>query len=206
MTDTVQDPARGETRSPLVAVLQLWLFLAVVGQLMHLAGWPMRITGDAVSRTPSVLVALLRLSIYLALAYGLHERSGTAWAALTLELTRSFLQFWMPIVQDESGLGGSFYPAGWVQGLLSALLPALGVVSIALDRGWSPGLHLEALTATAAYLSSGIALMAASRLLQHSREFGIGKRGRLAVLLSHGLPLVLLLTAGERLALFVSPP
>lgn len=204
MTDKDQDPADEETPSPLVAVLQCWLFLAVLGQLMHLAGWPVRITGEALSRTPSVLIALLRMSVYLGLISGLRQRTGTAWAVLVLELGRSSLQFWAPLVLDDGGLGGSFYPAAWTQGLLSAFLPVLGIFSVAVAWGWSPGAHLEALTSTAAYLTSGIALMAAWRLLEHAHEFGVSRRSALVVLVTGGLPLALLLLAGERLALLAS--
>lgn len=199
-----QEQENPELASPLLPLLQGWVFFAALGQLMCLAGWPIRVTGIAVDWNEGVVLSLVRLSVYGALAIGLSRREPVAWAAVCLELARSTAQFWLTISSADGDIVGSFYPAGWSQALLSAILPVLGGVSVALDRGWTPGIRLEALASTVAYMMAGVSLLLAVRLYKHAGDFEVFPSARIAVLLRSGLPLVLILIACERVAVVLS--
>lgn len=199
-----QEQENPDLVSPLVPLLQGWVLFAAVGQLMCLAGWPIRIVGEAPGWREGVLLSLVRLSVYGALAIGLSRREPLAWAGVCLELARGTAQFWLTISGADGDIVGSFYPAGWAQALMSAILPVLGGVSVALANGWTPGIRLEALASTAAYMTAGVSLLLAVRLYKHAGEFAIPPSARAVVLLRSGLPLVLFLLACERIAVVLS--
>lgn len=202
MADTKQE--NPELESPLLPLLQGWVFLAVLGQLMCLAGWPIRVTGAALSWPEGAALSLLRMSVYCALALGLSRREPVAWAGVCLELARGTAQFCFTLGTTQGDLVGSFYPAGWAQALMSAVLPVLGAVSIALANGWTPGIRLEAMATSSAYLLAGVSLLSAVRLYHHAGEFEVTAKTRVAVLLRSGLPVVLFLFACERVAVVLS--
>lgn len=199
-----QEQENPELASPLLPLLQGWVFFAALGQLMCLAGWPIRVMGEALGWREGAVLSLVRLSVYGALALGLSRREPVAWAAVCLELARSTAQFWVTLSAADGDIVGSFYPAGWAQALMSAVLPVLGAVSVALARGWTPGIRLEALASTAAYMLAGVSLLLAVRLYRHAAEFGILTRARVGTLVRSGLPLVLFLLACEQVALHLS--
>lgn len=189
--------ARATHRSSLPDLLAVWLALAALGQVAYLAYWPMALFSRAVPRPVAVGVALVRLGIYAGLAWGLARRERAAWAAVILELARTFMcAAYQAAVQDSATLGGVF-PAVWAQGLLCGLLPLVVGLNAALAGGWRPGAEMEATVSALARGLPGLGAVAAVALRNEFAGFGMARREQWRVVLREGLPYAALLAAVE---------
>ena len=184
----------------LLRVLQVWLCLAVLGQLMYLAHWPMYVLGTAIPQPASLGVAFVRLGIYGGLAWGLLTGREEAWAGIVLEQFRTFLAFVAHSLLQNDMAMGSVYPAGWTQGLLSGALPFVAVLNVALGMGWRPGSRLNENVFALAQYGAVIAFLAGLWLRRQAFLFGVDKAVHQRVLLGRGLPIVLVISGVEALA------
>lgn len=184
------------------ACITAWLFIAALSQLLYLAHWPMHVFGVPVAWLPAGLVALTRLGVYSALAWGMLERRREAWAATILELLRSLVCFMVPVVFGDRT--ASAYPTAWAQGLLTAALPLLLIIDVCLANGWRPHQALEAWLALMLRLWGASAVIAAMWLRRHDEGFDLKPPGGWIGLLKEGLPLVMLMGFVEGAALFWS--
>jgi hypothetical protein len=175
--------------------------LAALGQVFYLAHWPLYVLDTWIPRPAAVGVALVRLGIYLGLAWGILHRERTAWAGTVLELARTFASFILLAFLQDRLLSGDLYPAKWLQGLLCGALPAVWLMNGLLAGGWRPR--------TAVDVASFIRVLAATAgigslgLRRAHGEFGV-PADRTWPALARGLPVVLVLSVVEGLALFLA--
>ena len=192
------------TRGVANQLVEAWLLLAALGQLVYLAQWPMQVWGFSVPALAAVIVALARLGVYTGLAWGLREGNPVARAAAIVELLRSFVLFVVLVRLWGLVLAGSVYPAGWCQGLFGGALPFLVVVNAAIASGWSPGAGIEIVTA---WVAGGLAigLYAAALLLrQEARQAAAGGDAPTREAFWLGLAFPLLLTGIEGAAVLAA--
>jgi hypothetical protein len=188
----------------LLGMLQAWLLLTALAQLMHVGHWPMSLFGVAVPRGAALGVALVRLGLYSGLAWGLGAREPSAWAGTVLELVRTVLVLVLLVLLRRWTSAGVLYPAPWSQGLLGGALPAAMLANLALDAGWRPGSGLEVMIFSGAQMLAGLGALAALWLRDHGLLFGVPPSERGKVLFGKGLPLVLVIGAAEALAVLAA--
>jgi hypothetical protein len=185
-------------------LLQAWLILAALSQLIFVAHWPMYLFGTLIPRLPALGVALVRMGVYSGMAFGLGTRSRAAWAGTILELARTFILLAFLALQRDWVLTGLVYPASWAQGLLSAALPLAFVANVALARGWRPGSSLEMHLAAAVRLLGGLCGLGSLWLRRQGSAFHIPARDQWRTVLREGAPIFVVLTACEFVALQIA--
>jgi len=155
---------------------------------------------------PAVMVALVRMGIYSGLAWGLVRRDPAAWAGCLAELMRSVLLFLVAVWQHERTLTSELFPAWWAQGVFSGALPVLLVLLTALDWGWRPGSGLIVQVSVAARLIVAATVLAAMSLRKQGPMFEIAAPRENRVLITQGLPVVLVLSTAEAVAWYLAGP
>lgn len=183
-----------------VGLLPFWFLLAAFAQLLYLVHWPLYLGGRWLPLLPAVVVAFARMGLYTGVGLGLLRRDRTAWAAGVWEVARTVVLFLASVFFHGGSLMGALFPAWWAQGLLSAALPLLLVLLVAVDWGWRPGSGLEVNIMAAARILIAASVIGALSLRRRGEEFGVESRAGWRVLFGAGLPLVLVLSAVEAAA------
>lgn len=183
----------------LVRFAPFWFVLAGFSQLVYLTGWPMALFGVPARAPWSIGVALVRMGVYLGIGWGLWEREPTSWAAAVLESARTGITFLVAIWVRDWLTGSPVYPAWWMQGLLTALLPALVIVNACLARGWRPGQGLELVVRTVASMAAATHVVGANTLGGSAPEYDLSPEERRAALL-RAIPLLMVVWTVEGLA------
>jgi hypothetical protein len=195
-TDSPDDGAE-ESPDSLSALLPYWFLLAALAQLLFLFGWPMFVYGRWAPYPAVAAVALTRLGLYTALGAGLLRRDRIAWAGGLVEILRSVLLFLVAVWGHDGSLTDALFPAWWVQGLFSAVLPVHFGLLVAMEWGWRPGGTLEGYTMIAARILVAVAVVAAMSLRRSGTAMGVPRKRQLRAVLVSGLPFGVLITAVE---------
>ena len=195
-------PAAPLSRPLAWRLIVAWVMLAALAQLLYLGHWPMHVLGVPVSWASGVGVALVRIGFYTGMAWGLIGGSRVAWAATVLELARSLLFFFVPVVFGDRSLTVSAYPTLWAQGLLTAGLVFLLPLDIALALSWRPPPQLEPALAIAMRVWGSSAALAGLWLRRYTVGYDVPPEGADWTMLRDGLPPVLLISAVEGGAVF----
>jgi len=115
------------------------LLAAAIAQVVYLARWPLDLWTAPISFGLAAGVSVARAGVYTALAWGLRTGEPGVRSLAAIEFARSVLLFVLVFVIGQGGVGSALYPAPWCQGVLSAGLPLLVAINVALNRGWQPG-------------------------------------------------------------------
>jgi hypothetical protein len=183
----------------LVRLAPFWFVLAGLSQLVYLTGWPMALFGVPASAPWSIAIALIRMGVYLGIGCGLWAREPTAWAAAVMESARTGIAFLVAIWVRDWLTGSPVYPAWWLQGLLTALLPALVIVNACLAGGWRPGAVMELVVRTLASLVAATHVVGANTLAGRASDYDLSPEERRTAVL-RAIPLVLVVWSVEWLA------
>lgn len=181
--------------------------LAGLSQLCFLANWPLYVLEARIGFWPGTLVAIVRMGVYLGLAWGLAQRRPEAWAGTLLELIRTFFLVVTPMVQAlvrHEPQPASFFPAAWAQGLLSGALPLAVLLNGAIALGWRPGALLETPLSALVKVLAAVGFSTATWLWREPAQFHLEPSERVGSLLGRGLPFVILLSLVEFTALLLS--
>jgi hypothetical protein len=185
-------------------LITAWLFAAALAQLMFLAHWPMHVFGQVVGWEPGVVVALVRMGVYGGLAWGMLHHRREAWAATVLELLRSLICFMTPLLLGDRSLTAAAYPTAWAQGLLTAVLPLLLPLDVAVAGGWRPPYWYEDVLNMALRMWGATSVFAALWLRHRGAAFGAPPQREWVTIFREGLPPVLLVAAVEGVTLYWS--
>jgi len=197
-------PAAEARKSIWPAVLEVLLFLCILGQLAYLAAFPLFVWGLQVSRSGALFLTFVRLGAYAGLLWGLQRGSRLAACGVIVELARTFIVFALAARLQEQTLFGVLYPAAWTHGLLSAALPVLVLLNTAVEWGWRPHHSMVDGARVGAQILAGTCAWSAywlarePQLLLPARAEKLPKPLEVVV---QGLPVAALLTAAEALAL-----
>ncbi|HTE20889.1 MAG TPA: hypothetical protein VK689_21195 [Armatimonadota bacterium] len=205
MSETPEETAApGGDVAAWVSVLAAWLFLAAFAQIIYLMYWPMYVLGTPLPRGAALVVAFLRLGVYAGLAWGLARRESAAWAGTVFELARTVLLFLGLYFLRGRMIQADFFPASWVQGVLSAALPVVALFSGAVAGGWHPGTRVDVQIAAGVAMFGGACAISGLWLREQWPAFGVRAEDAMKTLWMRGLPPAALLTVAEGAALFIA--
>jgi hypothetical protein len=200
----LSDSAKSYLHPGPLRALTVWLFVAAAAQLFYLTAWPMYIAGVQIDRYPAFGVALVRMALYTGLAQGLRLGQPIAWAGTFAELARSLVFFALHAFPGDRLLSGAMYPASWAQGLLSAGVPVMVLYNTVISFGWNPGPDAEMRIAFWARIFAVTGGAGALWLRRHFMLFGLTRSEHVSRLFRDGLPVLLVLTAVEGAAVWLS--